>query len=96
MKRRFWWVPEDDFRKAHFSWTQLKINAIYQLQRKSEVYCIDSKPDIPTEDQKKKKYQKKQVEVKSPMRNNVFFRPPFPPEKEKILTYFDKKVVDNL
>ena len=29
MKRRFWWTPEEDYRKAHFSWTQLKINAIY-------------------------------------------------------------------
>lgn len=30
MKRRFWWVQEDDYRKANFAWTQLKINYFYQ------------------------------------------------------------------
>ena len=59
MKRRFWWTPEDDYRKANFSWTQLKINQIYQLQKKSEAYPIETKSDNQVEDQKKRKNQKK-------------------------------------
>ena len=43
IKRRFWWVLEEDYKKAHFSWTQLKINALYQLQPKSYTKDIDSK-----------------------------------------------------
>ena len=96
MKRRFWWVPEEDYRKAHFSWTQLKINPIFQLQRKSQVYCLDCKPDEIVEDRKKKKQQKKDTEAKSPTRNNIFFKAPFPPEKDKILTSYDKKIFESL
>ena len=32
MKRRFWWMQEDDPKKANFVWTQLKINHFYQYE----------------------------------------------------------------
>lgn len=35
LKRRFWWVVEEDSNKANFVWTQLKINYFYQLQNKA-------------------------------------------------------------
>lgn len=35
MKRRFWWMQEDDYKKVNFAWTQLKITQFYQLQKKS-------------------------------------------------------------
>lgn len=43
MKRRFWWTQEEDYKKANFAWTQLKITSFYQLQKKSERFDIDSK-----------------------------------------------------
>ena len=35
LKRRFWWGEEEDPKKANFVWTQLKVNYLYQLQKKS-------------------------------------------------------------
>jgi hypothetical protein len=37
MKRRFWWVQEDDPKKANFVWTQLKLNSYYKFQKKTNV-----------------------------------------------------------
>lgn len=37
MKRRFWWTIEEDYRKANFVWTQLKINQFYQYMVKSSI-----------------------------------------------------------
>ena len=31
MKRRFWWVEENDSKKCNFAWTQLKINWFYEI-----------------------------------------------------------------
>lgn len=31
LKRRFWWAYEEDYKKANFVWTQLKINNFYEL-----------------------------------------------------------------
>jgi hypothetical protein len=95
MKRRFWWVQEDDYKKANFSWTQLKINFIYQQQKKSEQYVLETKIE-KADDEKKRKNTRKKTEPKSPSKNNVFFKPPFPSEKDKLLTKADKRILSIL
>jgi len=35
LKRRFWWGEEEDPKKSNFVWTQLKVNYLYQLQKKA-------------------------------------------------------------
>lgn len=96
MRRRFWWTQEDDHKKANFAWTQLKITNFFQLQKKSERYDIDSKLEGNVEDPKKKKNLKRDSEIKSPTRGNMFFKAPLPPDKDKILTISDKKIYDIL
>lgn len=59
IKRRFWWTIEDDYKKANFVWTQLKINNFYQFQIKSETYNIDSKIETNSDGIKPKKTKNK-------------------------------------
>lgn len=37
LKRRFWWTVEEDPKKANFAWTQLKINYLYQYEKKTSI-----------------------------------------------------------
>ena len=47
IKRRFWWVIVDDYKKANFVWTQLKINAFYQYLPKSQLQDCFYKMELP-------------------------------------------------
>lgn len=95
MKRRFWWVSEDDSRKANFAWTQLKIMNFYQFQKKSGRFDVDSKADLGKDNQKKKILMREREE-KSPFRVNFLFKPPLPEDKDKIFTPADRKIFDSL
>lgn len=33
LKRRFWWVIEEDHKNCHFIWTQLKINGCFDREK---------------------------------------------------------------
>jgi hypothetical protein len=45
LKRRYWWVAEEDPKKANFVWTQLKLNYCYQQQPKAEPIYTHHKLD---------------------------------------------------
>lgn len=45
LKRRYWWIVEEDPKKANFVWTQLKLNYFYQMQPKAEPLHINHKLD---------------------------------------------------
>jgi len=92
MKRRFWWVQEDDYKNANFSWTQLKINYLFQQQAKAESCLLDCKIES-SDDERKKKRSKKNIESKSPTKSKALFRAPLPHEKDKILTTADKRIL---
>lgn len=35
LKRRYWWNFSEDKNECHFVWTQIKVNSVFQKQRKA-------------------------------------------------------------
>ena len=62
MKRRFWWVQEEDPKKANFVWTQLKNSHYYQFQPRGYLDNPFDKVELPEEeDPDKEKLAKKKA-----------------------------------